>query len=250
MSASASESSDAEPTEPPETAETTGTTELAALRAERDSLRRRIREAEDIAEQLAEELGQARARLASAGMPDADASRLPLLDQTGLTQPRRSEAGEGEGAGAAASAGRGGPRSIARSADGSDPILLPIALAGTAAAVFLVALLSLANNGFLSLFSLGALLASGLLARAAWRTRVVPVEVWVEEGVVQVRRGDQALAFDLTSETTRLEVSGDTDDTHWRVRFYRRALDPFDVDATMVDPEEFMAVLRRYRPGL
>lgn len=248
MSASASESSDAEPTEPPETAEPTGTTELAALRAERDSLRRRIREAEDIAEQLAEELGQARARLASAGMPDADASRLPLLDQTGLTPPRRSEAGEG--AGAAASAGRGGPRSIARSADGSDPILLPIALAGTAAAVFLVALLSLANNGFLSLFSLGALLASGLLARAAWRTRVVPVEVWVEEGVVQVRRGDQALTFDLTSETTRLEVSGDTDDTHWRVRFYRRALDPFDVDATMVDPEEFMAVLRRYRPGL
>lgn len=250
MSASASESSDAEPTEPTEPTEPPGTTELAALRAERDSLRRRIREAEDIAERLAEELGQARARLASAGMPDADASRLPLLDQTGLTQPRRSEAGEGEGAGAAASAGRGGLRSIARSADGSDPILLPIALAGTAAAVFLVALLSLANNGFLSLFSLGALLASGLLARAAWRTRVVPVEVWVEEGVVQVRRGDQALAFDLTSETTRLEVSGDTDDTHWRVRFYRRALDPFDVDATMVDPEEFMAVLRRYRPGL
>jgi hypothetical protein len=242
VSVPASESSDAEPSGPTEPTEPT---ELAALRAERDSLRRRVREAEDIAEQLAEELGHARARLAAAGMPDADAGRLPLLDQTGLTPAPRSLADGG-----AASEGRGGPRSIARSADGSDPILLPIALAGTAAAVFLVALLSLANNGFLSLFSLGALLASGLLARAAWRTRVVPVEVWVEEGIVQVRRGDQALAFDLTNETTRLEVSGDTDDTHWRVRFYRRALDPFDVDATMVDPEEFMAVLRRYRSEL
>lgn len=244
VSVPASESSDAEPSGPTGPTEPT---ELAALRAERDSLRRRVREAEDIAERLAEELGQARARLAAAGMPDADAGRLPLLDQTGLTAAPRSLAGDGGGA---ASEGRGGPRSIARSADGSDPILLPIALAGTAAAVFLVALLSLANNGFLNLFSLGALLASGLLARAAWRTRVVPVEVWVEEGIVQVRRGDQALAFDLTNETTRLEVSGDTDDTHWRVRFYRRALDPFDVDATMVDPEEFMALLRRYRPGL
>lgn|GEM_PF-2215719 len=238
VSAPASDPDDAaEPVEP---------TELAALRAERDSLRRRVREAEDIAEQLAEELGQARARLASAGMPEADAGRLPLLDQTGLTVPRASPSSDG----AAPSEGRGGPRSIARSADGSDPIVLPIALAGTAAAVFLVALLSLANNGFLNLFSLGALLASGLLGRAAWRTRVVPVEVWVEEGVVQVRRGDQALSFDLTNAATRLEVSGDTDDTHWRVRFYRRALDPFDVDATMVDPEEFMALLRRYRPGL
>ena len=244
VSVPASESSDAEPSGPTGPTEPT---ELAALRAERDSLRRRVREAEDIAERLAEELGQARARLAAAGMPDADAGRFPLLDQTGLTSAPSSLAGDGGGA---ASEGRGGPRSIARSADGSDPILLPIALAGTAAAVFLVALLSLANNGFLNLFSLGALLASGLLARAAWRTRVVPVEVWVEEGIVQVRRGDQALAFDLTNETTRLEVSGDTDDTHWRVRFYRRALDPFDVDATMVDPEEFMALLRRYRPGL
>ena len=211
--------------------------ELAATQAERDELRSRLIEAEQIAEDLAEELGQARARLAAqdeagpspaVGGPSGEASydgdRLPLFDEATET-----------------------PDGLIRSVDGSDRLVLPIALAATSLVVFLVALLSLANNGFLSLFSIGALLAAGGLARAAWLTRVVPTEVWVDRGVVLIRRGDASLNFDLTSDSLRLEVSGRPGDADWRVRFYRRGLEPVDVDATMVDADAFMEQLRRYR---
>jgi len=215
------------------------TAELAALRDERDELRRRIAEAEQIAEDLAEELGQARARLADTSRapgapaapdaPDAPSprsgERLPLFDTA-------NEAPDG----------------VIRAVDGSDRLVLPIALAATSLVVFLVALLSLANNGFLSLFSIGALLASGLLARGAWAMRVVPMEVWVDRDVVLVRRGDAALSFDLTSDALRLDITGQPGDLDWRVRFYRRGLEPCDIDASMVDPDGFMEQLRRYRP--
>ncbi|CAN5327527.1 hypothetical protein BH09ACT12_BH09ACT12_31320 [soil metagenome] len=200
--------------------------DVSALLAERDALRRRLAETEQIAEQLAEELGQARARLAEPPVL-ADGERLPLFDD------------------ALGDQGRAG-----RATDGSDPILLPIALAGTATVAFLVSLLSLANNGFGSVFSIGALLATCALGWAAWGTRVVRVHVYVANGVVQVEKGEAVLRFDLKSPATRLEVLGSPGETDWRVRFYRRGLDPCDVDSTMVDPERFLAQLREYRPEL
>lgn len=204
-----------------------------AVRADRDDLRRRLDEAEQIAEDLAEELGHARARLAEHEQRDAAqtasdgarSGRLPLFDENTDT-----------------------PDGLIRSVDGSDRLVLPIALAATALVVFLVALLSFANNGFLDLFSIGTLIASGGLARAAWLTRIVPVEVWVDRGVVLIRRGDASLSFDLTSASLKFEVTGMPGDDNWRVRFYRRGLAPVDVDARMVDPDAFMAQLDRYRP--
>ena len=196
------------------------------LRAERDALQHRLVETEAIAEELAEELGQARARLAEAEEPPAYSHRLPLFDGA-------SDNSDG----------------LVGSVDGSDRLLLPIALAATSLVVFLVAILSLANNGFLSLFSIGSLLASGFLARAAWSTRIVPVEVWVDSGVVLVRRGDASLSFDLTSDSLRCEINGVPGDLDWRVRFYRRGLEPCDIDASMVDADAFMEQLRRYRPS-
>jgi hypothetical protein len=205
------------------------TAEIVRLRAERAELRRRLAEAEQIAEDLAEELGQARARLAAQDgvrpRTDGDA-RLPLLDHVDES-----------------------PDGVLRSIDGSDRLVLPIALAATALVVFLVAVLSLANNGFLSLFSIGSLLVSGLLARLAWAMRIVPVEVWVDRGVVLIRRGDNSLSFDLTSDALRLDVHGEPGDRDWRVRFHRRGLEPCDIDASMVDPDAFMEHLRRYRPA-
>ncbi len=230
MSASGDHPGGADPASPVDPVETAG---IDAVRAERDDLRRRLDEAEQIAEDLAEELGQARARLADRDQQDAVRAasngahddRLPLFDHSTET-----------------------PDGLIRSVDGSDRLVLPIALAATALVVFLVALLSLANNGFLSLFSIGTLLASGGLARAAWLTRIVPVEVWVDRGVVLIRRGDASLSFDLTSASLKFDVTGRPGDDNWRVRFYRRGLAPVDVDAKMVDPDAFMAQLDRYRP--
>lgn len=193
------------------------------LRAERDTLRRRLAEAEQIAEDLAEELGQARARLAE---QDSHAQRLPLFDDAADTH-----------------------NGLVRPDEPSDKLLLPIALAATAVVVFLFALLSLVNNGPLSFVSIASLVVAGLLARAAWVTRVVPVEVRVDHGVVVVRRDNSSLSFDLTSDAQRLEVVGTPSDPDWRVRFYRRGLEPCDVDASMVDPGAFLEQVRRYRPA-
>ncbi len=210
--------------------------DVDALRAENRDLERRIAEAERIAEDLAEQLGQARARLAERAAPVGaePASQVRPDDENILLFEDASVAPDG----------------LVRSVDGSDRLMLPIALGATALVVFLVALLSLANNGFLSLFSLGALLAAGLLARVAWATRVVPVEVWVDQGVVLVRRGDASLTFDLSSDSLKLQITGQPGDSDWRARFYRRGLEPVDVDASMVDADAFMAQVRRYRPGV
>ena len=43
---------------------------------------------------------------------------------------------------------------------------------------------------------------------------------------------------------------GHPGDTHWSVRFPRRGLDPFVVDASMVEPHDFVAKLREHRPNL
>lgn len=223
MSASADHPQGSDPTSPSDPAHASG---IDALRAERDDLRRRLHEAEQIAEDLAEELGQARARLSAGEQPaSSQERRLPLFHDNTET-----------------------PDGLIRSVDGSDRLVLPIALAATSLVVFLVALLSLANNGFLSLFSIGTLIAAGALARAAWATRIVPVEVWVDRGVVLIRRGDASLSFDLTSDSLKFEITGQPGDSDWRVRFYRRGMQPVDVDATMVDPDAFMAQLDRYRP--
>ena len=233
MSAPADHPRGSDSASPLDPADEAGLDAAEAIRAERDDLRRRLDEAEQIAEDLAEELGQARARLdelqqrdaAQAASNGARDGRLPLFDDNTDT-----------------------PDGLIRSVDGSDRLVLPIALAATALVVFLVALLSLANNGFLDLFSIGTLIASGGLARAAWLTRIVPVEVWVDRGVVLIRRGDASLSFDLSSPSLKFEVTGRPGDDSWRVRFYRRGLEPVDVDATMVDPDAFMAQLDRYRP--
>ncbi|WP_181407607.1 hypothetical protein [Nocardioides sambongensis] len=39
-------------------------------------------------------------------------------------------------------------------------------------------------------------------------------------------------------------------DSGWQVRFRRRGLDPYVVDASMVDPHAFVRQLREWRPEL
>lgn len=139
----------------------------------------------------------------------------------------------------------------ARAADGSEPGIVPVALGGTGAVALLVALLSWVNTGLLEPFTIGMAVLAVVLLRVAWATRVQPTEVSVSDGgvVTVVRRGDTH-RFDLGSATVRVEVTGHPGDAGWRVRLYRRSLDPVDVDATMVDPEAFLAQLRAHRPDL
>jgi hypothetical protein len=72
----------------------------------------------------------------------------------------------------------------------------------------------------------------------------------VRGGQLQVVRQGLRTTIDLTSTYTPVEVHGRPGKHGWKVVFRRRDMSPFVIDQTMVDPAEFMRVLRYYRPGV
>jgi hypothetical protein len=56
--------------------------------------------------------------------------------------------------------------------------------------------------------------------------------------------------FDLASQYTMVEVQGHPGKRGWKVHFPRRGMGVFTVNASMVDPDDFMRVLRFFRPQL
>jgi len=71
----------------------------------------------------------------------------------------------------------------------------------------------------------------------------------VRGGQLQVLQHGVRTTIDLTSSYTPVEVHG-RPGRGWRVVFRRRDMSEFVIDQSMVDPNEFMRVLRYYRPGI
>jgi len=72
----------------------------------------------------------------------------------------------------------------------------------------------------------------------------------VQGGQLAIRHHGETVYFDLAAPHTPVEVHGHPGRRDWSVHFLRRNLEPYVVDELMVDPEEFMKVLRAYRPAL
>ena len=72
----------------------------------------------------------------------------------------------------------------------------------------------------------------------------------VHQGQLQVIQQGGRYIFDLASPYTRFEVQGEPGHRGWKVLFPRRGMAPFTVDASMVDPDDFMRVLQFFRPQL
>lgn len=72
----------------------------------------------------------------------------------------------------------------------------------------------------------------------------------VRGGQLLVLQHGVRTTIDLTSSYTPVEVHGRPGRHGWKVVFRRRDLSPFVIDHSMVDPHEFMRVLRYYRPGV
>lgn len=70
----------------------------------------------------------------------------------------------------------------------------------------------------------------------------------VHAGQLEVVQGGGRFVFELAGSFTPIEVVGMPGDRHWKVLFLRRNMDPFVIDSSMVDPREFMDMLRHYRP--
>jgi hypothetical protein len=72
----------------------------------------------------------------------------------------------------------------------------------------------------------------------------------VRQGQLEVFRQGERLVFDMASDYTVIEVHGRPGSKGWKVLFPRRGMAPFAIDASMVDPDDFMRVLRFFRPNL
>lgn len=194
--------------------------DLPALAAERDALARRCADADARIADLQAELTEARARIASY---ETDDGHLSLFD--GTTDDRLT-------------------------GDGSDPRVLSLVLGATAVVSGMVALLALVNGKLGTPFGFIMVALTLGLAWGAARTKVVPIEVSVVRGMVYVQQGESSHRFDLRKPGTSVDMVGRPGDGGWAVHFGRRGMDPFVIDASMVDPDHFTRQLREYRPEL
>lgn len=134
--------------------------------------------------------------------------------------------------------------------DGSDPRVLSMILTATAVVTGMVAVLAFFNGNLLTPFGGVIVALTVALAWGASRARVVPVEVSVNRGIVSIDQGSTSHRFDVRRPSAGIEMLGQPGDAGWQVRFRRKGLDPFVVDATMVDPHDFVRQLREWRSDL
>lgn len=210
-------------------------TSEADLRAELAELAKRCRAAEQRAaaaekkaEVMADEMAELRERLAR---QEASATELSFF---GDSEPNHAAPEPTLGLGR----------------DGTDPRVTSLVLAATAVVSGMVTLLAFFNGNLMRPFGLGMLALTIGLAWAAARTRVEPVQVSISNGVVYGASGGTTYRFDLKSDGTQIDMTGEPGDAYWQVRFMRRHMEPFVVDADMVEPHGFVTQLRHYRPSL
>lgn len=100
--------------------------------------------------------------------------------------------------------------------------------------------------------SIGLVAIATLATVMVWAIRAGEsiTQVEVHQGQLAVVHQGTRHVFDLASPYTRLEVHGRPGKRGWKVLFPRGDIEPFAVDATMVYPEEFMRVLRFFRPEI
>jgi hypothetical protein len=93
-----------------------------------------------------------------------------------------------------------------------------------------------------------AVLATAMLW--AIRAGASVTKLAVHQGQLEVVQQGGRFVFDLASQYTMVQVHGQPGKRGWKVLFPRRGMAAFTVDASMVDPDDFMRVLRFFRPQL
>lgn len=100
--------------------------------------------------------------------------------------------------------------------------------------------------------SLGVAGAFAALTLVLWAVRASTstATVVLDHGVLDIHAHGSHHRFDLRSHYAVLSLHGEPGQRRWRAQFERRGLPPYVVDRSMVDPAEFVAAVRRFRPDL
>ena len=87
-----------------------------------------------------------------------------------------------------------------------------------------------------------------LLLVVVWAVRASTsvTEMAVIRGQLEIIRDGRFEVVDLASPYTPLLVEGSPGQRSWKVLILRKDLDPFVIDSSIVDPHEFMDLLRAY----
>jgi len=90
---------------------------------------------------------------------------------------------------------------------------------------------------------------AGVLTLVVWAVRAGSgsARVTIDRGVLRVQRGSSSFSFDLTNVQLDVEENGTPGRRDWSFVIHRRSLGPVVIDKSLVDPERFMAAVRRYR---
>jgi len=100
--------------------------------------------------------------------------------------------------------------------------------------------------------SIGIAAAIVILTALTWVVRggTSVARLTVRGGTLEIRKAGLRTTFSLSDSYQLIDVVGKPGSMGWKVLFRRKDLEPFVVDASLVDPKEFMRVLTYYRPEL
>lgn len=100
--------------------------------------------------------------------------------------------------------------------------------------------------------ALGVAGVLALLSAVIWAVRAgsSPTRMSLQQGRLEIHSAAGRHVFDLANPHTSIEVRGRPGSRGWKVLFHRRAMAPFVVDSSMVDPGAFTEVLLHHRPDL
>jgi hypothetical protein len=100
--------------------------------------------------------------------------------------------------------------------------------------------------------ALGVAGVLALLTAVIWAVRASasPTRMSLQQGRLEIQSAAGRHLFDLGNPHTSIEVRGRPGSRGWKVLFHRRAMAPFVIDASMVDPAAFTEVLLHHRPDL
>lgn len=100
--------------------------------------------------------------------------------------------------------------------------------------------------------ALGVAGVLALLTAVIWAVRASasPTRMSLQQGRLEIQSAAGRHLFDLGNPHTSIEVRGRPGSRGWKVLFHRRAMAPFVIDASMVDPAAFTEVLLLHRPDL
>lgn len=100
--------------------------------------------------------------------------------------------------------------------------------------------------------ALGVAGVLALLTAVIWAVRASasPTRMSLQQGRLEIHSAAGRHLFDLGNPHTSIEVRGRPGSRGWKVLFHRRAMAPFVIDSSMVDPAAFTEVLLHHRPDL